>query len=325
MSYPRHTPLESYGERVFTAVSLFAGAGGLDMGMERAGFRTIWANDIFREACETYRMRSQATVVCADIAKVDVNDIPASDIILGGFPCQGFSVSGPRRVHDVRNSLYKHYVRIVREKQPLLFVGENVKGILTMDNGRVIEAIIEEFASCGYNVRYRLINAKQYGIAQDRERVIITGFRKDLGELNFDISPRNYHRVTLRDIIGKMPPPAPDEVCDAPFSSRYMSRNRKRGWDEVSFTIPAMAKQVSLHPGSPDMVKIGKDLWRFGEGAQTRRLSWKEAAVIQTFPADMKFAGDLTNIYKQIGNAVPVKLAEYVGHKLYDILISKRQ
>lgn len=293
------------------------------MGMERAGFHTIWANDFFRDACETHRMWSHADVVCADIAKVDIHDIPPADIILGGFPCQGFSASGPRRVQDARNNLYKHYVRIVREKQPLLFVGENVKGILTMDGGRVIEAIIEEFASCGYDVRYRLINAKQYGIAQDRERVIITGFRKDLGEVPLDISPRKCRPATLRDAIGALPPPSTDDVCQAPFSSRYMSRNRKRGWNEVSFTIPAMAKQVTLHPGSPDMVKIGKDQWRFGDGAQTRRLSWREAAAIQTFPPNMAFAGDLTNIYKQIGNAVPVKLAEFIGHKLYDILISK--
>ena len=117
-----------------------------------------------------------------------------------------------------------------------------------------------------------------------------------------------------------MPEPKPEEICEAPFSSRYMSRNRKRGWDDVSYTIPAMAKQVTLHPGSPDMVKVDKDLWRFGDDGITRRLSWREAAVIQTFPKDMEFFGDLTSIYKQIGNAVPVRLAEFVANSIRPIL-----
>jgi DNA (cytosine-5)-methyltransferase 1 len=99
-----------------------------------------------------------------------------------------------------------------------------------------------------------------------------------------------------------------------------MSRNRKRGWDDVSYTIPAMAKQVTLHPASPDMVKIDIDLWEFGKKGKTRRFSWREAAVIQTFPKDLEFCGDITSKYKQIGNAVPVKLAEYVATQLYAIL-----
>ncbi len=310
-------------KRVFTAVSLFAGAGGLDMGMERAGFKTIWANDFFHDACETHRKWSGTKVICADIAKINIGYIPDSDIILGGFPCQGFSLSGPRKIDDSRNILYKYYVNIVREKQPLLFVGENVKGILTMGDGKIIEAITSEFSECGYDVRYQLINAKDYGVPQDRERVIITGFRKDLGVKDFDLSPATPVRVCLRDALKNMPPPLPGEVCEAPYSSRYMSRNRKRDWDEVSFTIPAMAKQVTLHPGSPNMEKLGKDLWKFGEGGVTRRLSWREAAAIQTFPQDMEFCGDLINIYKQIGNAVPVKLAEHIGKKLYTILTER--
>ena len=117
-----------------------------------------------------------------------------------------------------------------------------------------------------------------------------------------------------------IPEPKPDEVCNAPYSSRYMSRNRKRGWNDVSYTIPAMAKQVPLWPGSPDMIKLDKDLWKFGEDGVTRRFSWREAAAIQTFPPDLEFCGDLTSKYKQIGNAVPVKLAEIIATKLYNIL-----
>ena len=303
----------------FTAVSLFSGAGGLDLGFERAGFKTIWANDNDGDSCRTYQRWSDARVICRDVADVLTGDIPKSDIILGGFPCQGFSLSGPRKLEDSRNSLYKHYVRIVRDKKPLLFVGENVKGILTMGNGGVIDAIKTEFAECGYDVFVQLVNASQFGVPQDRERVIITGFRKDLRVKNFEI-PVPDIRSTIRDALSGMPEPTADEVCNAPFSSRYMSRNRKRGWDEVAYTVPAMAKQVTLHPSSPDMVKLGTDEWRFGKGGVTRRFSWREVAALQTFPRSLDFYGNIVSKYKQIGNAVPVTMAQYIGTTLFILL-----
>jgi len=306
--------------REFTAISLFCGAGGLDMGFERAGFKTVWANDFEPDACKTHEQWSGASVICGDVAKVDAKDIPDADIMLGGFPCQGFSLSGPRKIDDSRNVLYKHYVRIVKAKKPLMFVGENVKGLLTMGNGAIIDAIVADFAECGYDVYYKLLNAKDYEVPEDRERVIIVGFRKDLNVTRFEYPTPRGHYVTMREALKNVPAPAPGEVCDAPYSSRYMSRNRKRGWDEVSYTIPAMAKQVTLWPGSPDMVKIEQDLWRFGDGGVSRRLSWREVAAIQTFPESLEFQGDLTSIYKQIGNAVPVKLAEIIATHLYGVL-----
>lgn len=302
-----------------TQASLFCGAGGLDIGFERAGFKTVWANDFNKDACDTFRRWSDAIVVCGDIGKISEDDIPDTDIILGGFPCQGFSLSGPRKLDDSRNSLYKHYVRIVKAKRPLAFIGENVKGLLTMGGGQIIEAIVEAFSDCGYDVRYKLLNAKHYGVPEDRERVIIVGFRKDLGIDEFVYPEPSDSLVTLREALKDVPAPNDGDVCMAPYSSRYMSRNRKRGWDEVSYTIPAMAKQVTLWPGSPDMVKIDKDVWQFGDG-ETRRLSWQEAAAIQTFPVDMKFCGDLTSVYKQIGNAVPCNLAEAVAIRVRETL-----
>lgn len=309
--------------REFTAVSLFCGAGGLDLGFEQSGFRTLWANDFDKDACKTHQNWSKAKVVCRDISKIDVNDIPSSDIILGGFPCQGFSLSGPRKIDDSRNVLYKHYVKIVREKKPKIFVGENVKGLLTMADGQIFEAIKAEFSECGYDVYSQLVNAKDFGVPQDRERVIIVGFRKDLNIKSFEIPIPANMRMTMREALAGMPEPAEDEVCNQPYSSRYMSRNRKRGWDDVSYTIPAMAKQVTIHPSSPDMEKLDKDLWKFGDNGTTRRFSWREAAVIQTFPRDLEFYGDLVSKYKQIGNAVPVKLASYVAMHLYAILSVK--
>lgn len=229
-------------------------------------------------------------------------------------------MSGPRKIDDSRNVLYKHYVRIVKEKRPLMFVGENVKGLLTMGGGSIIEAIVAEFEDCGYDVYYKLLNAKNYGVPEDRERVIIVGFRKDLGMTTFEYPAPRPYQLSMRDVLVNLPEPKPEEICNAPYSSRYMSRNRKRQWDEVSYTIPAMAKQVTLWPGSPDMHKIDKDLWEFGKGGITRRFSWREAAAIQTFPRDIEFHGDLTSKYKQIGNAVPVKLAETIATHLYAIL-----
>ncbi|MDO4570656.1 MAG: DNA cytosine methyltransferase [Planctomycetia bacterium] len=302
----------------YSVVSLFCGAGGLDMGFENRGFRTIWANDIDKHACETHRRWSKTEVVCGDIAHLDLAKIPRADVIIGGFPCQGFSLAGPRKLDDSRNSLYRHFVQLVEQQKPQIFVAENVKGILTLGKGQIIDAILKDFERKGYRVSATLVNAADYGVPQIRWRVIIVGVRKDL-DLEFRMPSSSGEKVVLRDVLGSLPPPEPDEICEAPYSSRYMSRNRKKGWNEFSFTIPAMAKQAPLHPSSPDMIKVGVDHFVFGEGT-SRRLSYREAAAIQTFPAEMEFCGNLTKKYLQIGNAVPVRLAESVASRVYELL-----
>ncbi|MDR7855006.1 DNA cytosine methyltransferase [Tissierella sp.] len=306
--------------KVYTAVSLFSGAGGLDMGFDRKGFKTIWANDVDEDACATHRLWSDAEVVCEKIENIDFSTIPESDAIFGGFPCQGFSLSGPRKIDDSRNTLYKYFVKLVEEKQPYVFVAENVKGILTLGEGTIFEAIVEDFKGKGYKIFPKLLNAKDYSVPQSRERVILIGFRNDLGVTEFEFPEKHDRIIDLREALAGFPEPKLEDVCDAPYSSRFMSRNRKRDWDEVSYTIPAMAKQVPLHPSSPDMEKLEKDLWKFGDNGVTRRFSWQEAAAIQTFPRNMEFVGDLTSKYKQIGNAVPVGLAEAVAEKAYEKL-----
>lgn len=305
-------------ENRFTVASLFCGAGGLDMGFENKGFNTIWANDIDEDACITHRSWSKAEVITKDIKDIRLEEVPNVDVVLGGFPCQGFSLAGPRKIDDKRNTLYRFFAELVKIKQPYAFVAENVKGILTLGGGKIIEAIINDFSEKGYNVVPFLVNASDYGVPQDRERVFLIGMRKDL-EYTFEFPKPFNKKVTLREALKDIPEPKDEDICNAPYSSRYMSRNRRRDWDEVSYTIPAMAKQVPLHPSSPMMRKIDKDLWEFGEG-RTRRFSWQEAAAIQTFPNGMQFAGDLTSKYKQIGNAVPVKLAEVVASELYKCL-----
>ena len=296
----------------YTLVSLFAGAGGLDLGFHNESFNILWANDIDEDACATHKRWSKAKIVCGDIGKIDYSEIPNSDVIAGGFPCQGFSLAGPRKIDDKRNTLYKYFVKLVEEKMPYIFVAENVKGILTLGDGSIIEAIIEDFSNRGYNVFPNLINAADYGVPQDRWRVIMLGFRKDMNVTEYTFPTPFKYKITIKEALKNVNEPKSSDICHGSFSSRYMSRNRKRNWNDVSYTVPAMSKQVPLHPSSPDMVKLGEDDWIFGEGS-TRRYSWQEAAAIQTFPSYIEFAGNLTSKYKQIGNAVPVKLAEVVA------------
>lgn len=297
----------------FSVVSLFAGAGGLDMGFERQGFKILWANDIDKDACETHRGWSSAEVVQGDIASIDTDTIPDSGIIIGGFPCQGFSLAGPRKIDDERNALYKFFVNLVEEKKPYVFVAENVKGILTLGEGMILEAILQDFSDRGYDVFPHLVNAADYGVPQERWRVIMMGFRKDLGIKNYEFPMPLYVKLHMEDALNGIPEPDPADVCQGSYSSRYMSRNRRRDWGDASYTIPAMSKQVPLHPSSPNMVKINSEQWAFGKDGKTRRLSWQEAAAIQTFPGGMHFSGNLTSKYRQIGNAVPVRLAEVVA------------
>jgi DNA (cytosine-5)-methyltransferase 1 len=301
-----------------TVASLFAGAGGMDIGFHQAGFDIVWANDIDSDACQTHRNWSSADVVCGDVKSLSTSQMPSVDVIAGGWPCQGFSISGPRKVDDSRNILYRHFVRCVEEKQPKAFVAENVKGLLTLGEGSIIKTIVAEFSDKGYDVSFELLNASDYLVPQERQRVIIVGIRKDIGS-SFEFPEMYSTVVSMRDVLGNLPEPNQEDVCLAPYSSRYMSRNRHRDWERPSFTIPAMAKQCPLHPSSPDMIYVSKDVWKFGEGG-SRRLSWIEAALIQTFPAGMEFCGDLISKYKQIGNAVPVKLAEVIAKQLLKTL-----
>lgn len=295
-----------------------------------------------KDANAMYHLESIVDLVKRARAGEDV--FPANvDVVTGGFPCQDFSIAGKRngfhshRSHDgglldvdapsieSRGQLYMWMRDVISITQPTMFIAENVKGLTNLaDVKEIIEHDFADAAAGGYLViPARVLNAANYGVPQARERVIIFGFRHDLGVDSFEFPAPTGEHVTMRDALKNLPPAKPEEICDAPYSSRYMSRNRKRDWDDVSHTIPAMAKQVTLWPGSPDMKKVDKDLWAFGTGGVTRRLSWREAAAIQTFPASLEFQGNLISKYKQIGNAVPVKLAEEIAKHLRCILETK--
>lgn len=163
----------------YKVISLFSGAGGMDLGFVQAGFDIIWANDNFPEAIDTYRKNIGNHIVYGDIRMIESKDIPDNpDVVIGGFPCQGFSIANTKRsMEDQRNFLYKEMLRIIRDKKPKIFVAENVKGILSMEKGKVIEMIKKDFESLGYYVEARLLNAAEYGVPQQRERVVIIGNR----------------------------------------------------------------------------------------------------------------------------------------------------
>lgn len=316
-------------------VSLFSGAGGLDLGFRQAGFDTIWANEFDKKIFPTFEKNfPHVRMDTRSITDVSVEDIPDCDGIIGGPPCQSWSEAGAGRgIEDSRGKLFYDYIRILKAKQPKFFLAENVSGILSSKHRESFDGILKDFEGDGYNITWKLVNANDYGVPQDRERVIVVGYRKDLGK-TFNFPEPQKYKPTLYDAIGDLPPAVPaldknkartglevanHEYMKGGFSSIFMSRNRVRAWDQPSFTILASARQTPLHPKAPRMVKVGADQYKFAEGheGEYRRLSIRECARVQTFPDDFEFVyASTTDGYKMIGNAVPVKLAEAMAREI---------
>lgn len=217
-----------------TVISLFSGCGGMDLGFKNAGFKIIWANDFYKDAVNTYKKNIGNYIVLGDIIDIPSNEIPDNpDVLLGGFPCQGFSIANTNRdPKDDRNFLYKEMVRIIKDKKPKFFVGENVKGILSIDNGKFIKKIIRDFTSLGYKIEYRLLNTIHYGVPQSRERVIIIGNRIDAD----NIFPKKTHGFknglkkpsTTEETIG--------HLCKIPLSENPVIRNGKKILNHIAKT-----------------------------------------------------------------------------------------
>lgn len=307
-------------------VALFAGCGGLDLGFKNAGFNIIWANDNNKKVQETYRYNHKETeLVIKNLVDIKSEEIPECDVIIGGPPCQSWSLAGAMKgKEDSRGQLFYEYVRVIKDKRPMAFVAENVKGIVSKAHIESFNEIVEMFKESGYTVTYKLVNAKNYGVPQDRERVFIVGIRNDL-KVSYEFPESTHGKgnyVTLETAIGDLRD-NPGEWMEGSFSPIFMSRNRRRNWDEVAFTVQASGRQTQIHPDSPEMEKIEKDKWQFKEESnnKVRRMSVRECARIQTFPDEFKFLGEPINEnYKMIGNAVPVKLAEAVARKLRECL-----
>jgi len=314
-------------------VSLFSGCGGLDLGFKRAGFKIVWANEFDRSIIPTFRKQfSKTELDSRSISDIDISDIPDADGIVGGPPCQSWSEFGSKRgIDDDRGKLFLRYVDIIEEKRPKFFLAENVSGILAKRHYDALDRILASLSS-EYEVRMELLNAADFGVPQDRERVIFIGYRRDLKRA-FDFSGvRRTKRTTLRDAIWdlrKSAVPAAvvggrrnranaslavpnHEYFKGTYSPHYMSRNRVRGWDERSFTIQAGARHAPMHPQAPKMVSVGKDKFAFdGDESLYRRLSVRECARVQTFPDSFVFVyDDVACGYKMVGNAVPVRMAK---------------
>ena len=327
--------------------SLFSGCGGLDLGFTRAGFELVYANDNDPIVWETFEKNHHLTIDKRSLFDIKSDEIPDADGIIGGPPCQSWSLAGKMRgVKDERGQLFYEYVRVLRDKHPSFFLAENVPGIVSRTHIREFNNLLKKLSSLGYYIANKVVDARDYGIPQERRRVIIVGYRKALRKRFAFPEPshskldgltlegkKTQRWVTLKDAIGGLPAPLPamdknkaneqlaipnHEFMNGGFSSIYMSRNRKKCWDDQSFTIQAGGRHAPLHPSSTEMKKVGKDEWTFkGTDPKYRRLSVRECARIQTFPDDFVF--HYTNVadgYRMIGNAVPVKLAEVIANKI---------
>lgn len=322
-------------------VSLFSGAGGLDLGFERANFEIIWANEYDREIWETYRRNHPKTFLdTRSICQINADEVPDCDGIIGGPPCQSWSEAGALRgIADERGQLFFDFVRIIREKKPKFFLAENVSGMLSPRHKSALENIKTLFTDSGYNLAFSLLNAADYAVPQDRKRVFFVGIRNDLG-VKFTFPKVIEKKITLLQAIGDLQDnviPAREgnktngsqclmpnhEYMTGSFSSIFMSRNRVRGWQEQSFTIQAGARHAPLHPQAPKMISVeaNKRIFAVGKESLYRRLSVRECARIQTFPDDfLFFYTKVTSGYKMIGNAVPVNMAFYLAKSIKGII-----
>lgn len=301
-------------------VSLFSGAGGLDLGLIMSGNKIIWANDIDQNAVDTYRKNIGNHIVHADIKNVNIGSIPYADVVVGGFPCQGFSVANMKRsTDDERNQLYIFFKNVISSKQPKFFIAENVKGILSLDHGNVIKKIIEDFKDAGYIVEFRLINMADYGVPQTRQRVIIVGQNTSLGDTFLFQFPSQTHSrngenglkkwESIKSAISHIPDPdTPNSVLNNQYSTYKVEY---RNFTAHRITDPNKPSPTILARGNG-----GGGVCAIPHYNGKRRLSVRESASVQTFPESFEFIGSLGSCYRQIGNAVPVRFAKLLGDEL---------
>lgn len=323
----------------YKVVSLFSGCGGMDLGFEgnftflnkkysSNPFEIVYANDFDKKACETYNYNFNNKAICDDINNVDEKNIPDCDIVIGGFPCQDFSLAGKRiGFNSQRGQLYKQMLRIVKSKMPKIFVAENVEGIsINIENCSPLLKIIDEFKRVGYRVDYKLFNTADYEVPQMRKRVIIIGVREDL-----NVSPKFPAPVlssekwltakeAIDDLWDKLDTNYVKNHTSKDYSKAKFSENgkgqgnRQIEADKPSITIRAEhhgnieGHYRSMSPNEPD----NKKFWR--------RLSVRECARLQSFPDSFVFPCAASSAYKQIGNAVPPVFGWYIANNVLEIL-----
>lgn len=330
-------------EHKYNVLELFAGAGGLAYGLEKAGLATTGLVEIDKYAAETLRVnRPKWNVIEEDIVNVANNGIYnyidkniEVDLLSGGYPCQAFSYAGHKKgLDDVRGTMFYYYANILEEIKPKVFLAENVKGLISHDKGKTLRTMIDVFQSIGYRVSYYVLNANDYNVAQKRQRTVIVGVRNDLDVQYLPPKPFEYKPV-LRDVIKDVPesdgerypekkrrvlelvPPGgywrdlPEDIAKEYMGKSYYSGGGRTGmarrisWDEPSLTLTCSPAQKQTERCHPD---------------ETRPFTVREYARIQSFTDDWQFYGSTSQQYKQIGNAVPVELAKAIGLSIIDIL-----
>lgn len=323
----------------FTEIELFAGAGGLALGMEQAGLEGICFVEFDKSACETLKTnRPNWNVICDDIHNVDFRVVCGSvDVVTGGAPCQAFSYAGKKLgFEDTRGTLFHEFARCVKETQPKMFLFENVRGLLSHDKGRTFETISSVFISLGYQIQHQVLNACYHGVGQKRERIIVIGIRNDLvDKIHFEYPKPDKEWTTLRTALKDVPksqgeaysekkrkvmelvPPGgcwvdlPEDIAKDYMKASYYSGGGRRGmarrisWDEPCLTLTTSPSQKQTERCHPD---------------ETRPFTVREYARIQAFPDDWAFTGTMSEQYKQIGNAVPVEMARRVGVQIIKAL-----
>lgn len=323
---------------MYKVASLFSGCGGFEQGIlggftfnnklyERLSYKLVYASDIDQKALNTHKLNFECDqVVCGDICQIPSADIPDHDILIGGFPCQSFSTVNPTKdPFDDRANLFKQMSRIINDKQPLVFVAENVKGLMTLHQGKIFKRVCEAFEDCGYTLSFKLVNAANYGVPQKRERVIIVGFRNDLKiKYDFPDEPTADKWVPLSIAVPKL------DIEDKRYYFSHKAvqgmknarNNMKRGlWqklDEPSLTVTSHLAKVSLNSRDPVLlVDPETELYR--------RFTPREAARIQSFPDSFQFAGSEADAYRQIGNAVPPVLFWHISKRIAEYLKQKEE
>ncbi len=336
-----HQPTFTFEKNEITAIELFAGAGGLALGLEQAGIHTVEYVELDKACCETLRTnRPEWNIVCKDIHDVDFSGYSGKiDFVSGGFPCQAFSYAGKKLgFDDTRGTLFHEFARCVRETQPKMFLAENVRGLVSHDKGRTLQTILSVLNSLGYNTQYKILNAAYFGVGQKRERVVIVGIRNDL-PIHFTYPTPAKKMTTLREALQNCPtslgesysekkrkvldlvPPGgcwvdlPEEVAKSYMGKSYFSGGGKRGmarrisWDEPCLTLTCSPSQKQTERCHPD---------------ETRPFTIREYARIQSFPDDWNFCGGMGEQYKQIGNAVPVEMARRIGVQVKNAILEYR-
>lgn len=321
--------------RKYSVISLFSGCGGLDKGFEggfeflknkyeKLPFKIVFANDIMSQACETLNLNFDSKILCGDIKEIlDKNSksLPNADVVIGGFPCQDFSVAGKRKgLSSERGKLYKQMKRVIELVKPKIFVAENVKGLTNL--GDALNIITQEFANSSprYEVDYEILMAPNYGVPQSRQRVFIIGLREDLakkmktklGKFKFPF-PNHTHSIINGNLAKWVNvKEAIDDLKKGSFDRQdeYSKAKKSKGQGNIKINPDKVSPTIRAeHHGNIE--------FHYDAG---RRLTIRECARIQTFPDDFKFYGSTSNVYKQIGNAVPPVLGWHIAKSVEEVL-----